>query len=156
MPSVTGIIDTVATPPLASLQQVLDVRGPYPPGNYRLDTFDTNGAFLLPAGTYSISGTYGVIAQVAGPIPQFAGLDVGWVDPFGSIFASGETYEPLIAQLNLIHFLPITSAGVITNTLDMHRLQELMLWPALLLSPANLGLYVSPNWSVDLLYLCVL
>jgi hypothetical protein len=156
VPSITSIIDTVATPPLASLQQVLDTGGPYGPGSYKLTTFTTNGAFLLPAGTYGISGTYGVIAQVNGIIPPNAGFDVGWVDPGGIIFASGEVWEPLIGQVNLIHFLPITGAGIITESHDLHRLQETFLWPALLGSAANVGLYVAPNWHVDLYYMCVL
>lgn len=156
MPTVTDIIDTLASPPLASLQQVLDTGGPYGPGNYKLSTFTTSGAFLLPAGTYSVSGTYGVIIQVNGTIPPAAGFRKGWVDPGGVIFASGEAYEDLIAQTNLLHFLPISGAGIITESHDLHHLQEVYLWPALLGSAANIGLYVAPNWHVDLFYLCVL
>lgn len=156
MPTVTDIIDTVASPPLASLQQVLDTNGPFTAGHYKFSTFATTGGFLLPAGSYSISGTYGAIVQVHGTIPPRAGYKKGWVDPAGVVFASGEVYQDLIAQLNLLHFLPITGAGIITETHDIHKLQETFLWPALLGSAANIGLYVAPNWTVDVFYLCVL
>lgn len=156
MPTITDIIDTISSPPLAALQQVLDTGGPYGAGNYKLANFTTGGAFLLPAGTYSVSGTYGVIAQVHGAIPVAAGFYKGWVDPAGVVFASGERFNDMICQLNLLHFLPISGAGIITETHDIHHLQETFLWPALLGSAANVGLYVAPNWSVDLYYLCVL
>lgn len=156
MPTVTDVIDAIATPPLATLQQVRDTAGPYGPGSHTLDTFTTNGAFLLPAGTYGISGTYGVIAQVSGLFPAAAGRQMGYVDPAGVIFASGELYHDLIGQVNLIHFLPITGAGVITEFHDLHHISELFLWPSLIGSAAKLGLYVGPNWHLDLFYMCVL
>lgn len=156
MPSITDIIDAVATPPLASLQQVRDTNGPYSAGSHTLENFHTDGAFLLPAGTYSISGTYGVIAQVAGTIPAAAGYYKGYVDPAGVIFASGENFLDLIGQVNLLHFLPITGAGIITEFHDLHHLSELFLWPSLLGSAAKVGLYVGPGWQVDLFYMCVL
>jgi len=156
MPADTSIIDTLATPPLASLQQVRDTNGPFAHGQYRFTQFHTDGAFLLPAGDYSISGTYGCIVQVSGTIPARAGFQQGWVDPLGVIFASGERFHDLIAQVCLIHFLPITGAGIITEAHDINHLQETFLWPVTVLSPAHLGLYVGPNWSVDVFYLCVL
>lgn len=156
MPVVTDIIDTVTSPPLATLQQVRDTNGPYAPGHYKFDHFHTDGAFLLPAGDYSISGTYGAIVQVAGAIPPDVGILNGWVDPAGVIFASGERYLSLIGQLVLLHFLPITGAGIITESHDIQHLQETFLWPALLGSAANIGLYVAPNWHLDVFYLCVL
>lgn len=156
MPSVTDIIDAVATPPLASLQQVLDTGGPYGPGSHTLQNFTTNGAFLLPAGSYSVSGTYGVIAQVSGVIPRATGFYLGYNDPAAVILPSGDRYADLIGQVNLIHFLPITGAAVITEYHDLHHVSELFLWPALLGSAAKLGLYVAPNWGIDLYYMCVL
>lgn len=154
MPTITDVIDAIATPPLASLQQVLDTTGPYSAGSHTLTQFTTNGAFLLPAGTYGVSGTYGVLVNVNGSIPTAAGRQLGWVD--GAIFASGEVYYDRIAQVVLLHQLPITSAWVITEQHDCFGLSQLFLWPALLGSPAQLGLYVAPNWHVDLYYMCVL
>ena len=156
MPTVTDIIDAISTPPLASLQQVRDTNGPFAAGHYRLSDFHTDGAFLLPAGTYSVSGTYGVIAQVTGTVPPAAGFQKGWVDPLGVIFDSGEVYHDLIGQVCLLHFLPITGAGIITEQHDLHQLGETFLWPALIGSAASVGLYVAPNWQIDLYYLCVL
>lgn len=154
MPAVTDVIDAIATPPLATLQQVLDTGAPYGPGSHTLDTFHTDGAFLLPAGTYGVSGTYGVLVNVHGTIPPAAGLRKGWVD--GAIFASGEVYFDLIAQVVLLHQLPLTGAWVPTELHDCNALSQLFLWPALLGSPAKIGLYVGPNWNVDLYYMCVL
>jgi len=154
MPTVTDIIDSITTPPLAALQQVRDTNGPFGPGNYKFDHFHTDGAFILPAGNYSLSTTYGVICQVSGSIPARAGFKKGWVDPLGVIFASGEIYQDLIAQVVLLHFLPVTGAGMITEQHDIHQLQESFLWPALLGSAANVGLYVAPNWNVEMFYLC--
>jgi hypothetical protein len=154
MPTITDIIDTVATPPLAALQQVLDTNGPFGPGDYKFDHFHTDGAFLLPAGNYSVSTTYGVIAVARGVFPPAAGFSVGWVDPGGLVQSSGEVYHDLLGQVALLHFLPITGMGIITELHDLHRTIEAFLWPALIGSAANVGLYVAPNWSFDMFYLC--
>jgi hypothetical protein len=95
-----------------------------------------------------------VIAQVNGTIPINAGFRKGWVD--GAVFASGEVYEDLIGQVLLLHQLPISGAWEVTEQHNLHQLSELFLWPALLGSPARIGLYVAPNWALDLYYMCVL
>lgn len=156
MPSITDVIDAIATPPLASLQQVLDTNGPFGPGSHTLTQFHTDGAFLLPAGTYNISDTYGCIVQVNGVFPPAAGFQKGYVDPFGVIFGTGELYHDLIAQFNLLHTLPLTGAKLITERHDIHFNEELILWPGLIGSASTVGLYVGPNWHVDLYYMCVL
>jgi len=154
MPTTVDIIDAISAPPLASLQQVLDTNGPYGPGDHTLTQFATNGAFLLPAGSYSVSGTYGVIVQVNGVIPASAGFDIGWNDI--SILASGDEYEQRIAQLVLLHTLPITGAKVITLQTDINTISQCVFYPLLIGTAATIGLHVSPNWHVDLFYLCVL
>ena len=154
MSTITAIIDAVASPPLAALQQVLDTTGPYGPGSHTLTNFTTNGAFLLPAGTYSISGTYGCLVEINGTVPPAAGFKKGWVD--GAIFASGEMFYDSICQFNLLHILPVTGATIITEMHDCHFNSQVFLWPALLGSAAKVGLYVYPNWHVDLYYLCSL
>jgi len=154
MPTTVDIIDAISAPPLAALQQVLDTAGPYGPGDHTLTQFTTNGAFLLPAGTYSISGTYGVLVTVNGSIPAHAGFTIGWNDV--TIFPSGDIYEDRIAQVVLMHTLPITGAKIITQLEDINLISQSVFYPLLVGTPATLGLHVSPNWHVDLYYLCVL
>lgn len=154
MPTVTDIIDTITSPPFASLQQVLDTNGPYAAGDHTLTQFHTDGAFLLPAGTYGVGGTYGVIVRVNGAIPPGAGFKIGWSDPL-SIYVEDE-YEDPICQVVQQHQLPITSAYVTTTLEWVSRLEEWIPWNVLLGSGARVGLHVEPNWAVDLFYLCVL
>lgn len=154
MPTTTDIIDTVATPPLAALQQVLDTNGPYAAGDYTLSQFHTNGAFLLPAGNYDVGGTYGVIVQ-ASTFPLAAGRILGWNDvTFPTI--SGDTYIDRIAQVCLLHQLPITGAYVISETFDVHLASQFFLWPAYIGAGTKIGLHVFPNYAVELFYMCVL
>lgn len=154
MPTTVDIIDAVTSPPLTTLQQVLDTNGPYGPGSHTLTDFHTDGAFLLPAGTYSVSGTYGCIVQVNGIVPPAAGFTIGWNDV--SILASGDVYEDRIAQFCLLHTLPITGAKVIYQVQDINLISQTVYFPVLVGSAATIGLYVQPNWHVDLYYLCVL
>lgn len=154
MPAIVDIIDAVTSPPIAALNPVLDTGGPYGPGDHTLTTFSTNGAFLLPAGTYSISGTYGVIVNVNGVIPPQAGFDIGWNDV--SILASGDVYEDRIAQVAMMHTLPISGAKLIFELADIKTISQLVYSPLLVGSALTLGLHVEPNWHVDLFYLCVL
>lgn len=154
MPSVTSLVDTVTTPPLASLQQVLDTNGPYAAGDHTISQFHTTGGFLLPAGNYDVGGTYGIIVQ-ASTFPSSAGRLLGWNDAaFPTI--SGDTYYDRIAQVCLLHQLPITGAYVITETYDIHLPSQLQLWPVYIGSGSKIGLHVFPNFAVDLFFLCVL
>jgi len=155
MPVSQSIVDSLAAPPLAALQPVLDTNGPYSTGDYTLASFTTNGAFLLPAGTYDVGGTYGVIAIVRGAIPAKAGVRFGWTS-FPDFFPWGAQYDRRICQLVLQHFLPITGSYITTAVNDVNTLAWTMLWPVLIGSGARLGLHVEPGWSVDLQYLCVL
>jgi hypothetical protein len=154
MPTTTDIIDTVSTPPLASLQQVLDLNGPFAAGDHTLLQFNTNGAFLLPAGNYDLGGTYGVIVQ-ASTFPAAAGRQLGWNDATYPTI-SGDSYFDRIAQVCLLHQLPITAAWVITQTYDVFLPSQLFLWPTYLGSGARVGLHVFPNFAVELLWMCVL
>jgi hypothetical protein len=154
MPTTTSIIETVTTPPLASLQQVLDTAGPYAGGDHTLSDFTTNGAFLLPAGTYGVGGTYGLIVQ-ASTFPAAAGRTLGWNDAtFPTI--SGDNYHDRIAQVCLLHQLPITAAYVISETFDVFLPSQMMLWPVYIGAGTKIGLHVFPNWAVELFYMCVL
>lgn len=154
MPTSTSIIDTVATPPLAALQQVLDTNGPYAGGNHTLDHFTTNGAFLLPAGSYDIGGTYGVLAQ-ASTFPLSAGRLLGWNDATYPTI-SGDQYFDRIAQICLLHQLPITGAWIISQTYDLFLPSQLFLWPVYIGSGGRIGLHVFPHFAVELFFMCVL
>jgi hypothetical protein len=154
VPAPTGIIDALTSPPFASLQQVLDTNGPYVAGDYTLTSFTTGGAFLLPAGTYDLGGTFGVFAEVTA-IPAEAGLTFGWNDATEPII-SGDRYEDRMLQLCLIRTLPISGAHVITEVHDQFIVAQLYLWPVLLGSATRLGLHVNPGYECDLFFMCVL
>lgn len=155
MPTVTDIIDSVATPPLVALQQVLDSLGPYSGGDHVLDNFHTNGAFLLPAGTYAVAGTYGVVVR-ATTIPAAAGRTVGFNGIVGGQDISCDTWHDRIAQVCLLKSFPITGAIYPIQFEDVYQATQLILWAGLTAAPNHIGLHVFPNWEVDLYYMCVL
>ncbi len=156
MPVSTGIIDTIASPPIASLQQVLDTNGPYGPGSHTIANFHTNGAFLLPAGNYPIAGTYGVliVCSISPPIgmSRFPGWDDGSSLPTGN----ADHYAQRICQLIVQHQLPITGAQVTTDERDMFELSMLALWQGVIDAPNRIGIHVAPNVQVELFFMCVL
>lgn len=154
MPQVTDIIDTVASPPFATLQQVLDTNGPFTGGDHTITQFHTNGAFLLPAGNHDVSGTYGLIVE-ASTFPASAGRVLGWNDAsFPTI--SGDEYLDRIAQVCILHDLPITGATIITATYDVRLPVQAILWSPLIGAGTKVGLHVFPNFAVELFWLCVL
>lgn len=154
MPSSVGVIDILTTPPLVSLQQVLDTNGPFGAGDHTISSFHTNGAFLLPSGTYPISGTYGVLVQPS-TFPATAGRLLGWNDASFPT-ASGDYYLDRIAQLVQLRQFPISGAFLPMEYNDCHHTQDLFLWSAFLQAPDKIGLHVFPNFSVDLFWMCVL
>lgn len=152
MPTPGGVIDQFLHPPLGLLNPVLDEAGPYGPGSSTRSTFVTSGAFLLPAGTYQVSGTYGVIAVPNGAIPTVFGIDLGWNDA-GYPLASGDHYRERFGQINVIHQL-LSGVTVITQQFDLDTLENFALWDVAL--PAAIGIWVNPSMNMDLYYLCVL
>jgi len=152
MPTPAGVIDQFLHPPLGLLNPVLDEAGPYGPGTSTRNTFTTSGAFLLPAGTYNVSGTYGVIATVNGPIPVTAGFDDGWDDAGYSVI-TGTRYYDRFAQINVIHQL-LSGAPVITQQFDLDTITKFVLFDVAL--PAAIGIWCNPFMSIDLFYLCIL
>jgi hypothetical protein len=154
MPNTTGLIDALAFPPLGTLLPVLDTGGPYAAGDHSLTTFTTAGAGLLPAGTYQVHGTYGVIVVPNGAIPVTWGHSTGF-DGGGALGNEGDVYENSFCQLVPEHqvlsgfYLPLDRVQI--NTVPGY-----MLWPFRLIGGDLLGLHVYPGVSVDLFYLCVL
>lgn len=152
MPTPSGVIDQFLHPPLGLLNPVLDDSGPYGPGTSTRSTFSTAGAFLLPAGTYNVSGTYGIIAVVNGAIPATFGFESGW-DDVAYPLTSGIRYAERFAQINVIHTL-LSGVAVITQTVDVHQLSQMLIFDVAL--PAVIGIWVNPAMAIDLYYLCIL
>lgn len=154
MTATTGLIDALAFPPLGSLNPVLDDGGPYATGDYSLSTFTTGGAFLLPAGTYQVHGTYGVITVPSGAIPAAWGYEIGF-DSGGALGNEGWRFFNRFCQLVPMHQL---FSGFLLP-LDRHDCNfavDYLLWPFRLIGGDVLGLHVEPGVAVDLYYLCVL
>jgi len=155
MPNINaGAVDALTFPPLGLLNPVLDANGPYASGSHTLTSFTTNGAFLLPAGTYQIHGTYGVLVQPNGAIPVTWGIDYGY-DSGGPIGAEGNRYFNRFAQLVAMHQF-FSGAFATTEIFEAHRLAETFFWPFRLIGGDQLGLHVTPGVSVDLYFLCIL
>jgi len=155
MPSGQGVIETLATPPLASLQQVLDTNGPFGGGDHVIPSFTTSGAFLLPAGTYPVAGTYGVLLK-ATTIPIRAGRQIGFNGIVGGQDVSMDKFFDPIAQVVMISSLPITSAKIPTDVFEVQFATQLFLWDARFATFEAIGLHVFPNFSFDLFWMCVL
>lgn len=154
MPVPVGVIDSIAFPPLGLLNPVLDTGGPYGAGDHTLSTFTTSGAFLLPAGTYQVHGTYGVIVVPNGAIPASWGYSIGY-DSGGALGGEGFIYHNRFCQVVPMH--QVLSGFYLPLELhDVHTVPSYLLWPFRLIGGDLLGLHVSPGVAVDLFYLCVL
>jgi hypothetical protein len=144
MPSVVQtIIDFALSPPIGVLKPILDAAGPYAAGNHTLGTY-TAGIVAVP-----VELSFGVILQAAGTFPPAAGFVVGYDDGVNVV---RDEYFDRIAQLSVQHQLQ-TGAWVVTQEVDSFVLSTVIRWREAL--PGRIGLYVSPNWSVDLFYLVV-
>src|SRR6476661_5596559 len=104
MPVPASAIDILAYPPIGTLNPVLDDNGPYTFGDHTFTTFHTAGAFLLPAGTYQVHGTYGCIVRPNGEIPITWGYRIGY-DSGGAVGFEGWEYENRFAQIVVMHQL---------------------------------------------------
>lgn len=153
MSAPTGVIDLIAFPPLGTLNPVLDTGGPYGFGDYNLTTFTTGGAFALPAGTYQVHGTYGVMV-VAASTPVTWGFSIGY-DSGSALGNEGNIYENRFCQLAPQHQL-FSGFYATLDLIDVHTVPLMALWPFRLIGGDRLGLHVEPSVSVDLYYLCVL
>jgi len=154
VPTLSGIIDSLVIPPIGTLIPCLDSGGPYYAGSWSFNTFTTPGAGAMPAGTYSVHWTYGVIAIVNGTIP--AGW--GWVDGFDSgsaLGSEGYYYHNRFCQIVPMHEL-LSGLLCPMEVIDVHRPFQINTWPLRLIGGDQLGLHVSPGISIDLYYLCVL
>lgn len=157
MPGVlpTGIAQTIAQPPISATRPILDEAGPYGTGDHNLTTFLTTTAHgLLPAGTWPIGGTYGVIVVPNGAIPTSWGVRIGY-DSGGALGQEGYQYDNRFAQLVLLH---AAIGGFLVPVIyrDCLHLQEYVAWDLVILAGDQLGVHVSPGVAVDLYYMCLL
>jgi hypothetical protein len=154
MPAPTSIVDVIASPSIGLLNPVLDTSGPFGAGSHVFTTFTTGGAMLLPAGTYQVHGTYGVIVVPNGAIPVTWGHTTQF-DGGGPLDPVGDRYDNALCQVVPEHqilsgfYLPI-------DRVEVHYVPEVIFWPFRLVGGDQLGLWVSPDITVDLFYLCVL
>lgn len=107
---------------------------------------------MLPAGTYGVAGTYGIVWALNGAIPPTLGTLDGWVDPIGSI-ADGVRYDQRLAQLVIQHQL-LGGAFLNTQIVDIHYLTGGFTFDNAL--PSRIGIWVAPPLLLDLFYLCIL
>lgn len=149
-----SVIDQVLSPPIGSLNPVRDTNGPFTSGVHTFTSFTTDGAFLLPAGTYDIHGTYGLIATPTN-VPTPWGVEQGF-DSAGFWSQEGWRMDLRWAQLVIEHQL-FSGAFAPVEFRECHYLAEMMLWPFRLIGGDQLGLWVPPGGaSVHIDYLCLL
>jgi hypothetical protein len=156
MPGVlpVGVGQALISPPIALLDPVLDENGPYAAGDHTITDFLTTTAHgLLPAGTWPIGGTYGVVI-VPTTIPATWGYDIGY-DSGGPIGAEGYVYENRFAQVVIMH--GAISGGFITvEVVNCHLVQTFVPTPFIPLGADRFGLNVSPGVAVDVYFMCLL
>jgi hypothetical protein len=156
MPSTTDIIQLLNAPPISALQQVLDLNGPFAAGDHTITAFLTNGAFLLPAGTYPVVGTYGVVVR-ASTIPIRAGHLIGFNGIVGGQDQACDTYYDVFAQVVQFRTFPITGAIYPITFFNITHATTFLSWAAFSgSSPDYVGLHVAPGWAVELYWMCVL
>jgi len=153
MPGATALIDTVASPEIGLLRPILDTGGPYYAGSWTFDTFTTAGAGFLPAGTYPVYRTFGVLVQVNGSIPAGWGYSKG-LDSGMALGFEGDWYYNRFCQV--VPFRELLS-GVLwpLEVNDIHRAADIVRWPFRLVGSSRIGLHVSPGIEIDLYYLCI-
>ncbi len=151
----TGVANLLVTPPIALLRPIRDENGPYSFGDYTITEFLTTTTHgLLPAGTWPIGGTYGVMTFLSGAIPTTWGYDIGY-DSHGAIGVEGYRYFNRFAQVVVMHEA-IGGSFLTIQIQDIHYIQE---WVPTVFTPVGgdrLGLHVSPDISVDLFFMCLL
>jgi hypothetical protein len=141
MPATVGIIQGLQNIPLGLLTNSLDLDGPYAAGNHTLTQWNDGGVIR------NVSDTFGVIVQINGAIAPKLGLQVGYSD---GVAVDLDTFDQRITQIAIQHQL-VTGAWVADQVVDVFYAPFLMRWAEDL--PGRVGLYVSPTWHVDLLYL---
>ena len=155
MPVSTSVGSVIIGPPIALLRPVLDENGPFTAGSHTITDFLTTVAHgVLPAGTWPIGGTYGVLVQPNGVIPTAWGSTVGY-DSGGAIGDEGVVFENRFAQVVVMH-QAIGGAFVTVLQQDCRLLQTYIPTPFVPLGGDRIGLHVSAGVAVDLFFMCLL
>ena len=151
----TGVGSVIISPPLALLRPILDEHGPFTTGDYTITDFLTTTSHgLLPAGTWPIGGTYGVVLQVNGAIPITWGYDIGY-DSGGALGAEGWVYHERFCQLVVMHEA-IGGAFLTVGITELHEIQRYVPLSWIPVGGDRLGLHVEPGVAVDLFFMCLL
>jgi hypothetical protein len=151
----TGVAQFVVTPPISLLTPVLDENGPYATGDHTITDFLTTVAHgLLPAGTWPIGGTYGVLVQPNGTIPITWGARIGW-DSGGATGNEGWIYFNRFAQVVVQH-QALSGAFLTIQVEDCRALQTYIPTIFIPLGGDRIGLHVEPDVAVDLFFMCLL
>ncbi len=147
MPTAVGVIDQWIAAPLGVLVNWLDGGGPYGPGDHTIYTWTKSGGAGVP-----VAVTYGAIVQINGAIPPKWGYELGCTFGGGTP-ATGEIWQPRVAQLVVQHQVDVLGGGpyVTTQIYNLHTTAGLCMWNVAL--PGRLGLYVAPDIAVDLQFL---
>jgi len=151
----TGVADVLIRPTISVQNAILDENGPYTAGSHTITDFLTTTAHgLLPAGTWPIGGTYGVVVSVNGAIPITWGYSQGY-DSGGPVGFEGWRYYNRFAQVVSMH-QDLGGAFITIQVEDVHYIQQ---WIPLIWIPLGgdrLGLHVSPDIAIDLYFMCLL
>lgn len=139
-----GLADFLYHPPLGVLRPFVDTNGPFG-GNATITDVNVSGA------TRPVRQTYGVIVQVASPIPEGWGFRRGWIAPDGN--SEESEFIPALGQLVVQHQL-LGGAWVTTQVEWVTGFPRLFLWQTAL--PGRIGVLTAPNITFDLLYLLTL
>lgn len=151
----TGVANVLVTPPISLLTPVLDENGPYTFGSHTITDFLTTTAHgLLPAGTWPIGGTYGVVVQVNGAIPVTLGYSLGY-DSGGAVGFEGYRYFERFAQVVVMH-QSLSGAFITIQDQDVTHVQEWIPTVFIPLGGDRIGLFVEPAVAVDLYFMCLL
>lgn len=154
MPVPTGVVSTLFAPPIGLQSPILDEDGPFTAGDHTITTFLTTTAHgLLPAGTWPIGGTYGVVV-LASTIPLPFGYSIGY-DSGGPIGGEGYFYFERFAQVVVMH-QALGGSYVTVQTQDCNLLQQYI---PLSFTPGGgdrIGLHVTTACAVELFFMCLL
>lgn len=153
-PLVSAIAQLLVHPPLGAMVPALDSGGPYFEGDYTKDHWSTAGGTLVPAGTYAVNATFGVIVNLRTAPPPTWGFNLGW-SSHPVLDYSGYTFHNRIAQVILQRQL---LTGLLVNVAEMnvHQYMQMAVWDLDVVGTLRFGLHVEPGLQVDLYWLVLL
>jgi len=149
-----GVSQLLVNPPIGLMDPIRDEHGAFAAGDHTITDFLTTSAHgVLPAGTWPIGGTFGVIVAPT-VFPVTWGYDIGY-DSGSPVGFEGWTYENRFAQLVVMH-QAISGAFIPVQVVDCFRVQTYIPTAFVPVSGDRIGLHVSPGISVELYFMCLL